>query len=151
MMDEFLRNLAGTLLALLVIGVTLGLLLIALVYRRLRRIQLPPNADFFTTIRAVPLALVVGLDLLDAGLDIFATPIVWAILSRFRLQALRNIAAAQAIVPFTQPVPLLTVSWIVARVLNLGTAPATWRGGSPYIVDADEIEPGEYAVRSGRR
>ncbi len=150
-MEEFLRQLAGTLLALLVIGVTLGVLLIALAYRRLRRIQLPPNADFFTTLRAAPLTLVVGLDLLDAGLDIFATPIVWTILSHFRLQGLRNIAAAQAIVPFTQPVPLLTVAWIAARLFNLGRAPSSARRYSPSIVDAEEVEPGEYAVRSSRR
>jgi hypothetical protein len=151
-MEDLLGTLGQALLLAVVAAITLGLLLIALVYRRLRRIRVPPDADFFTTIRAVPLGLVVGLDLLDAGLDIFATPIVWVILSRFRLQALRNIATAQAIVPFTQPVPLLTVSWILARLLNLGTAPAAWnRRQSPYIIDADEVEPGTYRVSSGRR
>jgi hypothetical protein len=39
-------------------------------------------------------------------------------LNRFNLQALRNVAALQAIVPFTQPVPLLTVAWVAARAFR---------------------------------
>lgn len=109
-MDDGLRTFGQVLLSLLVIGVVLGLLVLALVWRKLSRIRVPANADFFTTIRAVPLGLVVGLDLLDLGLDIFATPIVWFVLSRFKLQALRNVAAVEALVPFTQPVPTLTIA-----------------------------------------
>jgi hypothetical protein len=147
-MEEFLRTFGQVVIVLLIVCVVLGLTMLALVMRRLRRIRVPPNADFFTTIRAVPLGLVVGLDLLDAGLDMFAAPIVWTVLSRYRLQALRNIAAAQAIVPFTQPVPLLTISWFAARLLNLGDAPYTV---DRHIIDTEEIEPGEYAPRTGRR
>lgn len=120
--DSF-RTFGQVLLSVLVICAVLGGLLLALVYRKLRRIRVPANADFFTTIRAVPLGLVVALDLLDLGLDIFATPIVWLVLSRFRLQALRNVAAVEALVPFTQPIPTLTLAWFAARALNLGDAP----------------------------
>lgn len=145
-MNDNLQTLGQVLLALLIIGVVLGTILIALVYRSLRRIKVPPDADFFTTIRAVPIGLVLGLDLLDMGLDVFATPIVWVILSRFKLQALRNVAAVEAIVPFTQPIPTLTIAWIAARVLNLGTPPERF---DPRVIDTDEVRPGEYRPRTG--
>ncbi len=147
-MDEGLRTFGQVLISLLVIGVVLGVLVLALVWRKLRRIQVPPNADFFTTIRAVPLGLVVGLDLLDLGLDVFATPFVWIVLSRFKLQSLRNVAAVEALVPFTQAVPTLTIAWVAARALNLGDAP---RSTDRSIIDVEEIQPGEYASRTGRQ
>src|SRR5437588_4315938 len=59
-----------------VISVTLAALLLTAVHRRLRRLRVPSGADFFTTVRAVPLALVVGLDLLDLGLDMLSAPII---------------------------------------------------------------------------
>lgn len=145
--DSF-RTFGQVLLSVLVICAVLGGLLLALVYRKLRRIRVPANADFFTTIRAVPLGLVVALDLLDLGLDIFATPIVWLVLSRFRLQALRNVAAVEALVPFTQPIPTLTLAWFAARALNLGDAP---QPVDPRVLETEEIGPGEYAPRAGRR
>lgn len=146
-MDDGLRTFGQVLLSLLVIGVVLGVLVLALIWRKLRRVQVPPDADFFTTVRAVPLGLVVGLDLLDMGLDVFATPIVWMILSRFKLQALRNVAAVEALVPFTQPVPTLTIAWLAARMLNLGSPPSR---PDPSILEADETEPGTYTPRTGR-
>jgi hypothetical protein len=148
MMDDVLRTFAQVLLSLFVIGVVFGGLLLALVYRRLRRIDLPPDADFFTTVRAVPLGLVVALDLLDLGLDFLSTPIVWIILSRFRLHALRNVAAVEALIPFTQPVPTLTIAWLAARMLNLGEPP---RAVNPRTIETDQVGPGEYVSRTGRR
>jgi hypothetical protein len=147
-MDDSLRTFGQVLLSLLLIGVVLGAIMLALVWRSLRRIQVPPDADFFTTVRAVPLGLVVGLDLLDLGLDMLAAPIVWMILSRFKLQALRNVAAVEALVPFTQPVPTLTIAWFAARLLNLGDPPQNY---DRTILDTDEIGPGEYAPRTRRR
>lgn len=147
-MDEGVRTFGQVIISLIVIGLALAALILLLIWRSLRRIKVPPNADFFTTIRAVPIGLVLGLDLLDFSLDIFATPIVWAILSRFRLQALRNVAAVEAIVPFTQPIPTLTLAWFAARALNLGDAPSR---SVPYVIDTDEVEPGEYVPRTGRR
>src|SRR4051812_14624072 len=49
------------LLAVVLIALVLSGLVLAVAFRRLRRIRLPPNADFFTTVRAVPFSLVVGL------------------------------------------------------------------------------------------
>jgi hypothetical protein len=110
-------------------------------FRRLRRIRVPPNADFFTTIRAVPLSLVVGLDLLDLGLDFLSTPFVWFILDRLKLQALRNVASFEALVPFTGPVPTLTLAWFAARMFNLG------RPYDPNIIETERIGPNEYVSR----
>jgi len=142
MMAEGWRPLLVALAIVAVSATALGLLGLALIHRSLRRINLPPRASFAATLRRVPLALVVILDLLDLGLDIFATPIVWVVLTRYRLQALRNVAAVEAIIPFTQFIPTLTVAWIAVRLLGLGEA---------EVLDMDEIEPGRYEQRAGRR
>lgn len=118
---EFLRPLLGTLLIVAAACALAGALLLALTYRKLRRLRVPPGADLLTTLRAVPFGLVVALDLLDFGLDFLATPFVWALLGRFNLRALRNVAAVEAFIPFTQPVPTLTLAWLAARALRRGT------------------------------
>lgn len=148
MTDDGLRTFGQVIISLLVISALLGAILLALVYRSLRRVQVPPNADFFTTVRAVPLGLVVALDLLDFGLDMLSTPIVWVILSKFRLQALRNVAAVEALIPFTQPIPTLTLAWFAARMMNLGDPP---RATGPNVIDTDQVAPGQYVSRTGRR
>ncbi|HEV2845266.1 MAG TPA: hypothetical protein VG477_10505, partial [Thermoanaerobaculia bacterium] len=102
------------------IAVTLSAIVLFVAFQKLRRLRVPPDADFFTTLRAVPLSLVVGLDLLDLGLDVFSTPIIWYLLGRFNLRALRNVASFEALLPFTGPIPTLTLSWWAARRLNLG-------------------------------
>lgn len=128
-----------------------GVVLVALVlagvflaraYGKLRRIRLPPDADFFTTVRAVPLSLVVGLDLLDLALDVLSTPIIWAILTRLRLQALRNVASFEALVPFTGPIPTLTLAWLAARLFGLGQA------YDPDVIETEQVGPGRYAPRA---
>lgn len=147
-MDESFRTFGQVIVSLLVISAVLGAILLALVYRSLRRIQVPPGADFFTTVRAVPLGLVIALDLLDLGLDFLSAPIVWVILSRFRLQALRNVAAVEALIPFTQPIPTLTLAWFAARIMNLGDPP---RAVGPNVIETEQVAPGEYVSRTGRR
>ncbi|HYO13717.1 MAG TPA: hypothetical protein VE685_11035 [Thermoanaerobaculia bacterium] len=127
------------------VALILAGLVLALAFRALRRIRVPQNADFFTTLRAVPLSLVVGLDLLDLGLDVLSTPIIWMILSRFRLQALRNVASVEALVPFTGPIPTLTIAWFLARALNLG------QPYDPNLIETERTGPGRYVPRPGRR
>lgn len=146
-MDDFTRSFGQVLLSLLLIAMVLAAVILALVWRSLRRIKVLPGADFFTTVRAVPLGLVIALDLLDFGLDFLSTPIVWAILSRFNLKALRNVAAVEAIIPFTQPIPTLTIGWFAARILNLGDPP---QPVDRSVIDTEEIGPGEYGPRTGR-
>lgn len=132
-------------------GIILGALLLAavvlaLAFRKLRRIRLPPDADFFTAIRAVPFSLVLGLDLLDLGLDTLSAPIIWFILNRTGLQALRNVAAFEAFIPFTGPIPTLTLAWLAARFLNLG------KPLDPNLIEAERVGPGRYVARpDGRR
>jgi len=110
-------DLQDFLLAFGIISVTallLALLGLALLARRLRRLNLP-NAGVLETLRAVPLGLVVVLDLLDLSLDIFSAPISWAILSRFGLQNLRQITVIEALIPGTQLIPTMTLAWLFAR------------------------------------
>lgn len=127
------------------IALILAALVLALAFRSLRRIRVPQDADFFTTLRAVPLSLVVGLDLLDLGLDVLSTPIIWMILSRFRLQALRNVASIEALIPFTAPIPTLTLAWFAARALSLG------QPYDPDLIETDRTGPNQYVPRPGRR
>jgi hypothetical protein len=147
-MSEFWQSFGQVLLSIVLLAALLGGLLLWLAYRTLKRTNVPPGADFFTTIRAVPLSLVVAIDLLDLGLDIASAPIVFVVLSRYNLQALRNVAAVEALVPFTQPIPTLTIAWFAARMLNLGHAPGRY---GRRVIDVEPIEPGDYAPRSGRR
>lgn len=126
-------------------AVTLSAVILLLAYRKLRRIRLPPNADFFTTVRAVPLSLMVGLDLLDLGLDVLSSPIIWFLLRKLNLQSLRNVATVEALIPFTGPIPTLTIAWFAARALNLGEP------YDPTIIETRRIGPDSYAPRPQRR
>jgi hypothetical protein len=113
-----------------------GLFLIA---RQIRALRVPRDADFFTTMRHVPLALVILLDLLDFALDIFSAPIMWVVLDRMGLPNLRNKAVVEALVPFTNVIPTFTVGWVAARALNLGTPPGAY---SPYRPSYERL-PGD--------
>lgn len=94
-------------------------LIIGFAIRRLRTIEIPPHADFTDTLKLVPLSLVIAMDLLDLGLDIFAAPISWLILDRLGLKALRGMAAVEALLPFTQPIPTLTISWLLVNIFGV--------------------------------
>src|SRR5215210_5251664 len=97
------------------VALVLAAVALTVAVRKLRRIRLPADADFFTAVRAVPLSLMVGLDLLDLALDVFSAPIMWVLLNRTGLQALRNTAAVEALIPITGPIPTLTIAWFAAR------------------------------------
>ncbi len=85
---------------------------------RIRRINLPPGADIVTALRLTPLPVVVVLDLLDLSLDIFSAPITWALLTYLGLEPLRAVAVIKDLIPFTEPIPAMTVGWLLVRVLN---------------------------------
>jgi len=127
----------------LVAGVALILAVLVLVdaLRKLRRIRVPADAGFFTTLRAVPLSLVVGLDLLDLALDSLASPIIWFLLKRYNLHALRNVATIEALIPISGPIPTLTLCWVGARVLRLGEET------DPSLLEARRVADGRYEVR----
>jgi hypothetical protein len=123
------------------IALVLSGLILAVAFRRLRHIRLPPNPDFFTTVRAVPLSLVVGLDLLDLALDSLSSPIIWFLLRRMNLESLRRVATVEAILPFMGPVPTLTLAWIAARMFNLG------KPYDPELIETERVGPGRYEAR----
>ena len=134
-------DLLKLLLAVAVVALILAGIVLFVAFRALRRIRVPANADFFTTVRAVPLSLMVGLDLLDLGLDSFSAPIIWVILNRYGLQSLRNVASFEALIPITGPIPTMTLSWIAARVFKLG------QPYDPDIIETRRIGPDQYAPR----
>lgn len=127
-------------IAAIALVLAIGVLFYAI--RKLKRIRVPADADFFTAVRAVPLSLVIGLDLLDLALDVFSAPIVWVILNRTGLHALRNTAAIEALIPITGPIPTLTIAWFAARAFNLG------RVYDPDVIETRQVGPNEYAPRS---
>jgi ABC-type Na+ efflux pump permease subunit len=101
----------------MLISLALAAALLALTYRRLKQLRIPPGADFFTTLRRVPLTLVLFLDLLDFGLDFFSVPVAWVVLSRLGLQSLRGVTVVEEIIPGTQFLPTMTAAWLAARLL----------------------------------
>jgi hypothetical protein len=135
----------GTLLkwlaAIAAIALVLSALVLTKAFHRLRRLHLPPNADFFTTLRAVPFSLVVGLDLLDLALDTFSSPIIWFLLRKLNLESLRKVATVEAILPFTGPIPTLTLAWVAARAFNLG------QPYDPTLIETERVAPDSYAAR----
>src|SRR3954471_17040037 len=102
---------------------------LAVLARSIRRLRIPPDADFFTTMRYIPLPLAIVLDLLDFGLDIFSAPIIWIALDRMGLYNLRNKATIEALIPITNVIPTFTVCWFAARLFNLGMQPWPYADG----------------------
>jgi hypothetical protein len=93
-----------------------ALFLLIWVVLRVRRIKLPPDADFFTALRATPFVVVVLLDLLDLSLDFLSAPIAWVILGRLGLKPLRGVTVVEGLLPGTQFLPTMTVAWFIARL-----------------------------------
>jgi hypothetical protein len=137
-----LRDFLLFLSTLAVISLVLAGGLLTLAIHHLRRIKVPPGADFFTAIRAVPLSLVVGIDLLDLGLEVFSAPLIWFLLNRTGLQALRKTATIEALIPFSGAVPTLTLAWIAARLFGLG------QPYDPNVIETERIGPNEWVPRS---
>ena len=115
----------------------IALLLFVLVIRKLKRLDIPPDASYGETLLYTPLLVVVFIDLLDWGLDVLAAPIAWVVLDRLGLKALRNVSVVEALIPFTQPIPTLTLSWVWVRLFGADYPPLREKG------PADVIE-GEY-------
>ena len=136
-----LKTLLQILGAIALVALILAAAFLVVAVRKLRKIRLPPDADFFTAVRAVPLSLVIGLDLLDLALDVFSAPIIWFILNRFGLQALRNVATVEALIPITGPIPTMTLGWLAARILKLGEP------YDPDLIETQRIGPDSYAPR----
>jgi hypothetical protein len=98
------------------IGLGLTLLLLGWVIWRVRRIQLPQEAGFFTALRATPLIVVILLDLLDMSLDFLSAPIAWTLLSYLGLAPLRGVTVVASLIPGTQLLPTMSIFWIISRI-----------------------------------
>ncbi len=104
------------LLGMLIVGLLLSLIVLGYIVWRVKRIQLPPGADFLTALRATPLAVVILLDLLDFSLDFLSAPLAWTILGYLGLQPLRGVSVVESLIPGTQFLPTMTAAWIIARL-----------------------------------
>ena len=92
-------------------------------FYRIRKINLPPNTDFFGALRATPIEVVILLDLLDLSLDFLSAPVAWFILDKLGLKPLRAVSVVETLIPGTQLIPTMTAMWVVARI---------YKGPSPF-------------------
>ena len=98
-------------------GLLGAVLLFLFSYYRLQSLKIE-GRDFLGTLRQVPITIPLALDLLDLALDFLGAPFGWLILSRLRLRGLRNIAVLEELIPGTQLIPLLTLSWLGVRAYD---------------------------------
>ena len=131
---EFFQTIGLYIVGAMAVSLVLGLLLLLIIIRLVRRIDVPAGADFTETLLYTPLIVVITVDLLDFALDILAAPFSWIILDRLGLKALRGVAVVEGILPFTQFIPTMTLCWFGARFL--GTTPGSGDKPNPkYIID----------------
>ena len=100
------------------VGVSLGLAILLLIWVvwRVKRIHLPPEADFMTALQATPLAVVMLLDLLDLSLDFLSAPFAWVVLGYLGLKPLRGVTMVESLIPGTQVLPTMTAAWLFVRI-----------------------------------
>lgn len=115
---EAIRSVGITLLIAMMVCLVLALVVFFVAVRKMKRIQVPAHAGFSETLLYTPLAVVLFIDLLDFGLDILAAPFAWVVLDRLGLKALRGVSAVEAVLPFTQFIPTMTLCWVGARFLG---------------------------------
>jgi hypothetical protein len=115
-LPEFLRTFGITLLTLMGISLLLALLLLIVVWRNVKRLNIPQDATFGETLKLTPISVVLMIDLLDFGLDFLAAPVAWIILDRLGLKALRGVSVVEAFIPLTQAIPTMTLAWIWVRL-----------------------------------
>src|SRR5512140_2292288 len=115
-----LNTLIWIIIAVMAIMIVVTLTLAIWIVLRIRRVDLSPDADFMTALRATPLIVVIVLDLLDFSLDIFSAPFTWAVLTYLKLAPLRLVAVVKDLIPVTNFIPLMTLAWLYARFKNRG-------------------------------
>ncbi|MEZ4518800.1 MAG: hypothetical protein R3C44_18945 [Chloroflexota bacterium] len=142
---EALHNIGVAIVVAIGIAGALALILFVVVLLQARKINVPPGAGFGETLLHTPLSVVLFLDVMDLALDLLGAPIAWVVLDRLGLKALRGVAAVEALIPFTQLIPLMTLSWIVARVLGPQRVEAIESTGSytKYMRTAEKSPPAD--------
>ena len=113
-----LQQFVAIALAVAGVALVLAILLLIWVIWRVRRIELPADADFVTTLQATPFVVVLVLDLLDLSLDFLSAPVAWILLSYLGLKPLRTVTTIETLIPGTQLLPTMTVAWIVVRFMG---------------------------------
>lgn len=113
---DFLRDTGVILLTLMGSALILALLLLAVVWRKVKRLDIPPDATFGQTLLLTPFLVVLMIDLLDFALDFLAAPISWVILDRLGLKALRGVSLVETLIPLTQAIPTMTIAWVWVRL-----------------------------------
>ncbi len=117
-MEQFLRDFGFVLLSVAGVALVVALLLLAIIIVQVRRIHVPPGADFTTTLLYTPFLVVLFLDVLDLALDFLSAPIAWIVLDRLGLKGLRGFATVESFIPFTQAIPTMTICWIGVRLFG---------------------------------
>ena len=106
------------LLGLMLAGLVLSSVLLVWVIWRVRRIDLPAGAGALAALQRTPFVVVLLLDLLDLGLDIFSVPFTWPLLGRLGLAPLRGVTVIEGLIPGTQLIPTMTLAWLFAHWLG---------------------------------
>jgi hypothetical protein len=127
---EFIQTVGVTILAVLGIAGVLAIVLFLILLTQVRKIDVPPGAGFGETLLHTPFIVVAFLDVLDLALDFLSAPIAWVVLDRIGLKALRNIAALESLIPFTQVIPTMSIAWIGVRLLGPERIETMEQGGS---------------------
>ncbi len=104
------------------VSLALALIILLIVIRQVKKIDVPAGADFQETLRHTPFSVVLLIDLLDLGLDFLSIPFTWALLDKLGLKALRGVSVVEAAVPFTQPIPTMTLAWLGIKLIKPKTA-----------------------------
>ncbi|MDM8531721.1 hypothetical protein QUF63_11155 [Anaerolineales bacterium HSG25] len=99
-------------------ALALAALLLIWIIWQIKRIDLPPNADFKTALLSTPLIVVIMLDLLDVGLNFMSAPVGWAILTYLGLHPLRGITVVEGFLPGTEALPTMTAAWVGVRLFK---------------------------------
>jgi hypothetical protein len=116
--DNELRDLLNIILIIISLGVLFSLILLVWVIWRVKRINLPADADPVTALLATPFVVVVLLDLLDLTLDFLAAPLAWILLSHLGLRPLRGVTLVWVLIPGTQVLPIMSLSWFFVRLMR---------------------------------
>jgi hypothetical protein len=142
-LTELLRNIGTTILAVLGIAGILAIILFIIMLTQVRKINVPPGAGFADTLLHTPFIVVIFLDVMDLALDFLGAPIAWVILDRIGLKALRAVAAVEALIPFTNFVPTMTIAWLGVRLLGRERVEAIETMGSytKYTRQAEVSDP----------
>ncbi len=99
--------------------------LLVIAARQIMEVEVPEDADFFETLRAIPVTVPLALDLLDFAFDFFAAPIAWFVLEMLGLQALQMVTVFEGLIPGTQLIPTMTIAWLMVRAVKRKDKPST--------------------------